>query len=65
MLAQAPHLDPDGIEASPECPGCGEPTRLSLLTPHRYLGKELQTFICTGCDVRVLRTIDEFGRAYA
>jgi C4-type Zn-finger protein len=64
VLGQALNLH--RIEDSPECPLCGEQTCLSRRIPHQGFGEEfeLQTFTCSRCDLRVQRTIDEFGRLY-
>jgi len=54
------------IGESPECPACGERMQLSRCQQHPGFGEEfqLQTFTCGGCDLRVQRTIDEFGGLY-
>jgi C4-type Zn-finger protein len=66
VLGEAPDLNRYGIEDPPECPLCGERMFLSRRIPHQGFGEEyeLQTFTCSRCDVRIQRTIDEFGSLY-
>jgi hypothetical protein len=54
---------PYGVNHSPKCPLCGDRMRLNRRTPHQGYAEEfeVQPFTCDRCDIRVQRTIDEFG----
>ena len=59
----APIRSPYGVDQRPNCPLCGDRTHLNGRRPHKGYAEEfeVQTFTCYRCDIRVKRTIDEFG----